>query len=139
VRRLCVSPLPLERPLVVPRGADPAAARSSPAGDGGGTAPPCARATASSGVSTWASGVVRVVPVILDMLDYACGELRGRDLRGAGHLTGEIVRDAARPDRAGQPPHDRLRNVSPAETLVHHGHEHDHAPAVLIVRPPLLR
>src|SRR5205823_14663548 len=93
-----------------------------------GTAPPCGGATASSGVSTWASGAVRVVPVILDMLDNAFGESRGRDLRGAGHLPGEVVGDAARPDRAAEPPHDRLRHIGPAERLAHPGPRDDHAP-----------
>src|SRR5205823_9016542 len=72
------------------------------------------------------------------MLDNAFGESRGRDLRGAGHLPGEVVRDPARPDRAAEPPHDRLRHIGPAELLEHHGPREDHAPGVHLVLPGVL-
>src|SRR5260370_9257812 len=91
----------------------PPAARSSSLSDGG-TAPPCASATARSGGSTLASPAATAVLVISDMLDYALGELRGRDLRRLGHLPGQVVGDAGRPDRLPAAPHDRVRPLPPA-------------------------
>src|SRR2546421_8357367 len=84
------------------RASPPPAARSSSAREAG-RAGPCASATASKGVSTWASGAVASVLVISDMVDYALGELRGRDFGGARHLARQVVRDAPRRDRAREP------------------------------------
>src|SRR6266481_4267849 len=99
-----------------------------------GTALPCARATARSGVSTWESGVPTTPLVILDMLDYALGKSRGRDLGRGGHQSREIVGDAPRPDRATQPAHDGVGHVVPSELLEHHRPRQDDAPGVDDVR-----
>src|SRR3989475_12750901 len=98
-----------------------------------GTALPCARATARSGVSTWESGVLTTPLVILDMLDYALGKSRGRDLGRGGHQPREIVGDAPRPDRPAQPAHDGVRHIVPSELLEHHRPREDDAPGVDLV------
>src|SRR5260370_37648293 len=76
-----------------------------------GTALPCARATARSGVSTWESGVPTTPLVILDMLDYALGKSRGRDLGRGGHQSREILGGPPRPDT---PTHPAAHHVGPA-------------------------
>src|SRR5712691_1978379 len=120
------------------RATTPPAARSSSAREVG-TALPCATATARSGVSTWESGVLATPLVILDMLDYALGKSRGRDLGRAGHEPREIVRDAARPDRPAEPARDRRRHLVPPELLEHHRPRQDHASRVHFVLPRVLR
>src|SRR6059036_4046774 len=119
------------------RATTPPAARSKSARDVGSTLP-CPRATARSGVSTWASGSLATPLVILDMLDYALGKSRGRDLGRAGHQPREIVRDAERPDRPAEPPRDRRRHVVPPQLLEHHRPRQDHAPRVHFVLPRVL-
>src|SRR5213592_3013410 len=115
----------------------PPAARSKSARDVGSSLP-CPRATARSGASTWASGALATPLVILDMLDYALGKSRGRDLGCAGHQPREIVGDAARPDRPAQPARDRRGHVVPPELLEHHRPRQDHAPRVHLVLPRVL-
>src|SRR5467141_3125228 len=102
------------------RATTPPATRSSSTREAG-TALPCARARARSGVSTWESGVLATPLVILDMLDYALGKSRGRDLGRIGHQAREVVRDPPRPDRAAEPARDRRGHVVPPELLEHHG------------------
>src|SRR5881296_4749201 len=119
------------------RATTPPAARSKSARDEGSTLP-CARATARSGASTWASGAIATPLVMLDMLDYALGKSRGRDLGRAGQQPREIVRDAARPDRPAEPTRDRRRHVVPPELLEHHRPRQDHAPRVHFVLPRVL-
>src|SRR5258708_33273549 len=97
----------------------PPAARSRSVREAG-TALPCARATARSGVSTWESGVPTTPLVILDMLDYALGKSRGRDLGRGGHQARAIVGDAPRPDRATPPAHECAGHVAPSRLLAHH-------------------
>src|SRR5256885_10871935 len=116
----------------------PPAARSRSASEAG-TALPCARATARSGVSTWASGALATPLVSLGMLDYALGKGRGRDLGRAGHQAGEVVRDAARPDGSTETARDRRRHVVPPELFEHHRPRQDHAPRVHLVLPRVLR
>src|SRR3989442_5063713 len=84
-----------------------------------GTALPCARATARSGVSSCESGALTTPLVILDMLDYALGKSRGRDLGRGGHQAREIVGGAPRPDRPAPPPHDCVRPLPPFQLLRH--------------------
>src|SRR5438046_10679903 len=112
----------------------PPAARSRSASEAG-TALPCARATARSGVSTWGSGALATPLVSLGMLDYALGKGRGRDLGRAGHQPGEVVRDPARPDGSTEPARDRRRHVVPPELFEHHRPRHDHAPGAPLVLP----
>src|SRR6266850_2374668 len=100
------------------RATTPPAARSSSARELG-TVFPCARATARRGVSTWESGVPATPLVILDMLDYALGKSRGRDLGRIGHQARQIVRDAPRPDRAAEPARDRRGHVVPPQLFEH--------------------
>src|SRR5438034_9928894 len=119
------------------RATTPPAARSKSPRDVGSTLP-CARATARSGASIWASGALATPLVILDMLDYALGKSRGRDLGRAAHHPREIVRDAARPDRPAEPTRDRRRHVVPPELLEHHPARQDHPPRAHFVLPRLL-
>src|SRR5213078_509101 len=120
------------------RASPPPAARSSSPSEAGRTAP-CATATASSGVSIWASGAVTSVLVISDMVDYAFGVVRGRELGRARHLARQVVRDTPRRDRARQPPDDRVRRVAPAELLEHHGYREQHRPGIDLVEAGVLR
>src|SRR3989449_11602254 len=92
------------------RATTPPAARSKSARDVGSMLP-CPRATARSGASTWASGALATPLVILDMLEYALGKSRGRDLGRTGHQPREIVCDAARPDRPAEPARSEERRV----------------------------
>src|SRR5438034_1131072 len=101
------------------RATTPPAARSKSARDVGSTLP-CPRATARSGASTWASGALATPLVILDMLEYALGKSRGRDLGRTGHQPREIVCDAPRPDRPAEPARNRRRHIIPPELLEHH-------------------
>src|SRR5437667_5331077 len=101
------------------RATTPPAARSKSASEAGTTLP-CARATARSGVSTWESGALATPLVILDMLDYALGKSRGRDLGRAAQHPREIVPDAAGPDRPAEPTRGRRRHVVPPELLDPH-------------------
>src|SRR6266704_1203438 len=119
------------------RATTPPAARSKSPSDVG-SALPCARATARSGASTWASGALATPLVILDMLDYALGKSRGRDLGRTGHQPREIVCDAARPDRPAEPACDRGRHIIPPELLEHHGPRQDHASRIHFVLPRVL-
>src|SRR2546425_11243663 len=96
------------------RATTPPATRSKSAREVG-SALPCARATARSGASTWASGALATPLVILDMLDYALGKSRGRDLGRTGHQPREIVCDAPRPDRPAEPARNRRRHIIPPE------------------------
>src|SRR5207247_2864615 len=96
------------------RATTPPAARSKSAREVG-SALPCARATARSGASTWASGALATPLVILDMLDYALGKSRGRDLGRTGHQPREIVCDAPRPDRPAEPARNRRRHLIPPD------------------------
>src|SRR5439155_4507503 len=89
--------------------------------------------------STWASGAVTSVLVISDMVDYAFGELRGRDLGSARHLARQVVCDPPRRDRAREPPDDRVRRVAPAELLEHHGSREQHRPGIDLVEAGVLR
>src|SRR3989442_13452907 len=86
------------------RATTPPAARSRSVREAG-TALPCARATARSGVSTWESGVLTTPLVILDMLDYALGKSRGRDLGRGGPQPRGSVGDPPRPRRPPHAPH----------------------------------
>src|SRR3989449_4111694 len=104
-----------------------------------GTALPCARGTARSGVSSCESGALTTPLVILDMLDYALGKSRGRDLGRGGHQAREIVGDAPRPDRPAQPAHDGVGHVVPSELLEHHRPRQDDAPGVDLVLPRVFR
>src|SRR5437667_12296336 len=115
----------------------PPAARSKSARDVGSTLP-CPRATARSGASTWASGALATPLVILDMLEYALGKSRGRDLGRTGHQPREIVGHAARPDRPAEPACDRRRHIIPPELLEHHRSRQDHASRVHFVLPGVL-
>src|SRR2546428_5541822 len=108
------------------RATTPPAARSKSARDVGSTLP-CARATARSGASTWASGALATPLVILDMLDYALGKSRGPDLGPTGHQPREIVCDAPRPERPAEPALDRSCDIIPPLLLEHHRSSHDHA------------
>src|SRR2546430_11226552 len=119
------------------RATTPPAARSKSARDVGSTLP-CPRATARSGASTWASGALATPLVILDMVDYALGKSRGRDLGRTGHQPREIVCDAARPDRPAEPACDRGRHIIPPELLEHHGPRQDHASRIHFVLPCVL-
>src|SRR5438034_3198855 len=125
------------------RATTPPAARSKSARDVGSTLP-CPRATARSGASTWASGALATPLVILDMLEYALGKSRGRDLGRTGHQPREIVCDAARPDRPAEPARDRRRHIIPPELLEHHrsGRSEEHTSELqshseLVCRPLL--
>src|SRR2546428_13681019 len=69
-----------------------------------GTALPCARATARSGVSSCESGALTTPLVILDMLDYALGKSRGRDLGRGGPPARGNPRGAPRPGPPPPPP-----------------------------------
>src|SRR5207245_5686518 len=115
--RFPLRPPPATRPPGPP---PPPAARSSSPSDLG-RVEPWASAIASNGVSIWASGAVTNVLFISDMLDNALGKPGGRDLGGAGHLARQVVGDATRRDRAGQPAHDRIRCIGPAQLLEHPG------------------
>src|SRR3989475_7506412 len=119
------------------RATTPPAARSKSARDAGSTLP-CPRATARSGASTWASGALATPLVILDMVDYALGKSRGRDLGRTGHQPREIVCDAARPDRPAEAACDRGRHIIPPAPLDHHRSRHDHASRVHFVLPLVL-
>src|SRR5256885_1246904 len=119
------------------RATTPPAARSKSARDVGSTLP-CARATARSGASTWASGALATPLVILDMLEYALGKSRGRDLGRTGHQPREIVCNAPRPDRPNEPARDRRRHIIPPELLEHHRSRQDHASRVHFVLPRVL-
>src|SRR5438034_616980 len=119
------------------RATTPPAARSKSPRDVGSTLP-CARATARSGASIWASGALATPLVILDMLDYALGKSRGRDLGRTGHQPREIVCDAPRPDRPAEPARDRGRHIIPPELLEHHRSRQDHASRVHFVLPRVL-
>src|SRR6266516_732652 len=132
------SRLPVKSPLVMARATTPPVARSSSASEAG-TPRPCARATARSGVSTWASGAVTTVLVSLDMPDYALGEGGGRDLDGVRQQACQVVRDAPRFEGALEPAHDGRRDVRPAELLEHHGSGKDHAAGIDLVQPRVLR
>src|SRR5438445_8120076 len=134
------SRFPLKSPPATARAstAPPPAARSSSPSDLG-RVEPWASAIASNGVSIWASGAVTNVLFISDMLDNALGKPGGRDLGGAGHLARQVVGDATRRDRAGQPAHDRVRCIGPAQLLEHHGAGEDHGPGVHLVEPGILR
>src|SRR5206468_9763652 len=101
------------------RATTPPAARSKSASDAGTTLP-CARATARSGVSTWESGALATPLAILDMLDYALGKSRGRDLGRAGQQPRATVRDAARPARPAEPTRARGRHLVPPQLRAHH-------------------
>src|SRR5204862_7917605 len=96
------------------RATTPPAARSKSARDVGSTLP-CPRATARSGASTWASGALATPLVILDMLEYALGKSRGRDLGRTGHQPRAVVCGAARPDSPADPACDRHRHLTPPE------------------------
>src|SRR2546425_11101912 len=101
------------------RATTPPAARSRSVREAG-TALPCARATARSGVSTWESGVLTTPLVILDMLDYALGKSRGRDLGRGGAPPREIVGDAPRPDPPPPPAHDGVGHLVTSELPAPH-------------------
>src|SRR2546425_586344 len=116
----------------------PPAAWSSAAREGG-TSEPSASATARSGVSSAARAAVTTLLAGSDMLDYAVAEGGGRDLGGVGHEAGEIVRDAARLDRARESAHDRRGDVAPAELVEHHGPGQDYAAGVDLVLVRVLR
>src|SRR3989454_11172420 len=116
------SRFPLKSPLATARTSTPPAARSSSVRDAG-SVEPWASAIASNGVSIWASGAVTNVLFISDMLDNALGKPGGRDLGGAGHLARQVVGDAPRRDRAGQPAHDRVRCIGPPQLLEHRSEE----------------
>src|SRR5947208_14768122 len=102
------------------RASPPPAARSSSAREAG-RAGPCASATASKGVSTWASGAVASVLVISDLVDYALGELRGRDFVGAPHLARQVVSDAPSRYRPREHADDRVWRSALHEFLAQHG------------------
>src|SRR5437016_14596848 len=110
----------------------PPAARSSSAREAG-RAGPCASATASKGVSTWASGAVASVLVISDMVDYALGELRSRDFGGSRHLARQVVRNAPSRDRAREHTDDRVRRVATPQPLEHPEPREQHRPVIHLV------
>src|SRR3989442_11295417 len=79
-----------------------------------GTALPCARATARSGVSSCESGALTTPLVILDMLDYALGKSRGRDLGRGGPQARANRRDPPPPDPPPPPPPQCARPRRPS-------------------------
>src|SRR5207249_11307206 len=124
-------------PLVMTRATTPPAARSKSARDVGSTLP-CPRATARSGASTWASGALATPLVILDMLEYALGKSRGRDLGRTGHQPREIVCNAPRLDRPTEPALDRRRHIIPPERSEERRSRQDHAYRIHFVMPAVL-
>src|SRR5213594_4359788 len=98
------------------------------------TTPPAARSKSAREVGS----ALPTPLVILDMLDYALGKSRGRDLGRTGHQPREIVCDAARPDRPAEPARNRGRHIIPAELLEHHGPRQDHASRIHFVLPRVL-
>src|SRR5436853_6884797 len=94
------------------RATTPPAARSKSARDVGSTLP-CPRETARSGASTWASGALATPLVILDMLEYALGKSRGRDLGRTGHQPRRLASNAPRLARPTGPALERRRQFTP--------------------------
>src|SRR5919204_856378 len=73
-------------------------------------------------------------PPRLHIRDDRVAELGGRELGGAGHQAGEIVRDPFRCDRAVHPLDDEIRRLGPPEVAQHHLSGQDHGSRIDLVQ-----